>query len=50
MVPYGDILQLLGEQFMAEIYGRRALEKGYYAGQIEQRLKQPAVKKPEPKE
>ena len=50
MVHYGDILHLLGEQFMAEIYWRRALEKGYDAGQIEQRLKQPAVKKPEPKE
>ena len=50
MVHYGDILHLLGEQFMAEIYWRRALEKGYDAGQIEQRLKQPAVKKPKPKE
>lgn len=50
MVHYGDILHLLGEQFMAEIYWRRALEKGYDARQIEQRLKQPAVKKPEPKE
>ena len=50
IVHYGDILHLLGEQFMAEIYWRRALEKGYDARQIEQRLKQPAVKKPEPKE
>lgn len=27
MVHYGDILHELGEQFMAEIYWKRALEK-----------------------
>lgn len=42
MVHYGDILHELGEQFMAEIYWKRALEKGYDARQIELRLKQPA--------
>lgn len=47
MVHYGDVLHALGEQFMAEIYWRRALEKGYDAGQIEKRLKQPAKPKPE---
>ena len=47
MVHYGDILHELGEQFMAEIYWRRALEKGHDAERIEQRLKQPAKTKPE---
>lgn len=47
MVHYGDILHELGEQFMAEIYWRRALEKGYDAQQIETRLAQPAKPKPE---
>lgn len=42
MVHYGDILHELGEQFMAEVYWKRALEKGYDAHQIELRLKQPA--------
>ncbi|WP_346700257.1 tetratricopeptide repeat protein [uncultured Alistipes sp.] len=42
MVHYGDILHELGEQFMAEVYWRQALEKGYDARQIEERLKQPA--------
>lgn len=46
LVHYGDILHELGEQFMAEIYWRRALEKGYDARQIEERLKQPAKTKP----
>ncbi|WP_290540253.1 tetratricopeptide repeat protein [Alistipes sp.] len=50
MIHYGDILHLLGEQFMAEIYWRRALEKGYDARQIEQRLQQPPITKSEPKE
>ena len=49
MVHYGDILHELGEQFMAEIYWRRALEKEYDAQQIEMRLKQPA-KSPKPQE
>ena len=42
MVHYSDILHELGEQFMAEVYWKRALEKGYDARQIELRLKQPA--------
>ena len=46
MVHYGDILHELGEQFMAEVYWKRALEKGYDARQIELRLEQP-VKRPE---
>ena len=36
------LLHELGEQFMAEVYWRQALEKGYDARQIEERLKQPA--------
>ena len=47
MVHYGDVLHELGEQFMAEIYWRRALEKGYDAQQIEKRLQQPAKQKTE---
>ena len=46
MIHYGDILHALGEQFMAEIYWRRALEKGYNARQIEKRFAQPAKNKP----
>lgn len=42
MVHYGDILHALGEQFMAEIYWRRALEKGYNVRQIEERFQRPA--------
>ena len=29
LVHYGDILKALGENFMAEIYWRKALEKGF---------------------
>lgn len=47
MVHYGDVLHALGEQFMAEIYWRRALEKGYDTRQIERRLAQPAQPKPQ---
>lgn len=46
MVHYGDILHALGEQFMAEVYWRRALEKGYDTRQIERRFAQPAQPKP----
>lgn len=38
MVHYGDILNALGERFMAESYWRKALEKGYDAEAIERRL------------
>ena len=39
---YAEILYALGDAFMAEVYWKRALEKGYDARQIELRLKQPA--------
>ena len=45
MVHYGDILHELGEQFMAEIYWKRALEKGYDAGRIERRITESKAKK-----
>lgn len=38
LVHYGDILHALGERFMAETYWRKALEKGYDASAIEQRI------------
>lgn len=38
MVHYGDILQALGERFLAETYWRKALEHGYDADQIVRRL------------
>lgn len=38
LVHYGDILDALGERFPAEVYWRKALEKGYDAGQIERRM------------
>ena len=37
---YGDILASLGERFMAEIYWRRALENGYPADAVAERLGQ----------
>lgn len=38
LVHYGDILDALGERFMAETYWKRALEKGYDKAEIEKRL------------
>ena len=38
LVHYGDILLALDEYFLAETYWRKALDKGYEAAQIEQRL------------
>lgn len=38
MVHYGDILHALGERFLAETYWRKALEHGYDAQEIAQRL------------
>ena len=38
LVHYGDILDALGERFPAEVYWRKALEKGYDAAAIERRL------------
>ena len=35
---YGDILAALGEKFMAEIYWRKALEKGFDGASIERRI------------
>lgn len=46
LVHYGDILQALGERFMAETYWKKALEKGYDAAEIERRLQQPRVAPP----
>lgn len=45
LVHYGDVLHELGEQFMAEIYWRKALERGYNASLIEERFAQPAKPK-----
>lgn len=42
LVHYGDILDALGERFSAEIYWRKALEKGYDAAPIERRLERKA--------
>ena len=39
LVHYGDVLEALGEHFMAEVYWRRALEKGFAAEYIEARMK-----------
>ncbi|MCI7140438.1 tetratricopeptide repeat protein [Alistipes sp.] len=39
LVHYGDVLQALGEHFMAEVYWKRALEKGYAQEFVEPRLK-----------
>lgn len=48
LVHYGDMLQALGERFMAEIYWRQALEKGYDAEMIERRIRMPQAT-PDPK-
>lgn len=45
MVHFGDILQALGERFMAETYWRKALEKGYDQNEITRRLESEDVKK-----
>lgn len=49
LVHYGDILHALGEQFMAENYWKKALDKGYDKAKIEERLALPPVEKPAPK-
>ncbi|WP_418982381.1 tetratricopeptide repeat protein [Alistipes sp.] len=38
MVHYGDILEALGERFLAETYWRKALEHGYDADEIARRI------------
>ena len=48
LLHYGDILHALGEQFMAETYWKKALEKGADKAKIEKRLQQPKVEKPTP--
>ena len=39
MVHYGDILNALGDHFMAAFYWKKAQEKGYDEQEIEKRLK-----------
>lgn len=39
LVHYGDILHALNENFLAETYWRKALEKGYDAEEIERRIR-----------
>lgn len=41
LLHYGDILYELGEYFMATMYWKRALEKGYDGKEIEKRLQWP---------
>lgn len=48
LVHYGDILHALDETFSAEIYWRKALDKGYDADAIDRRLKQEAPAKEPP--
>lgn len=40
LIHYGDILDALGERFSAEVYWRKALEKGYDAAEVNRRLEQ----------
>ncbi len=47
LVHYGDILNALGERFSAQIYWRKALEKGHDAAEIEHRIEE---QKNEPKQ
>lgn len=47
LLHYGDILHALGEQYMAETYWKKALEKGYDQATIDARLAQPRVTKKE---
>ena len=48
LLHYGDILHALGEQFMAETYWKKALDKGYDKAVIEERMKQPKIEKKRP--
>ncbi len=41
LVHYGDILDALGERFIAETYWRKALEKGYDPDEIARRFEMP---------
>lgn len=49
LVHYGDILHAGGETFAAEVYWRKALEKGYDAREIEQRLQRTQSEKQTPR-
>ena len=51
LVHYGDILWALGEEFMAETYWQKAVERGYDKEEMEQhidRITKPDTKKKEP--
>ena len=37
-IHYGDVLAALGEEFMAEVYWKRALENGYYPAEVLRRI------------
>ena len=39
LIHYGDILYKLNDRFIASIYWKKALEKGYDPEEIEKRLK-----------
>ena len=47
LIHYGDVLHALGEQYLAETYWKRALDKGYDKQEVERRLAQPPIKKSE---
>lgn len=47
LLHYGDILDALGERFSAEIYWRKALEKGYDAAAVERRIQRTPNPAPE---
>ena len=44
LVHYGDILDALGQRFIAETYWRKALEKGYDPDAIARRFEPPTLK------
>lgn len=48
MLHYGDILHALGEQFMAESYWKRALDRGHDKAEIEERMSWPRRERPTP--
>lgn len=47
-VHYGDILEALGEKFMAEVYWKKALDKGYDADAIARRIERAGQKRAAP--
>ena len=48
MVHYGDVLEALGEDFMAETYWKRALDNGYDPAEIERRITEMKNRKAKP--